>query len=306
MRSTSDWTPASIPDLGGRLAVVTGGNSGIGYATSLALAEHGARVVLACRDPERAGQAARALRDRVPAASIETATVDLADLRSVREFAARLEHPSIDLLVNNAGLALAPLSRTADGFETHFGVNHLGTFALTGLLLPRLLAAPAARVVTVSSEAQRYVSLDLDDPHGERRYRPWLAYLRSKKANVYFAAELQRRATAAGARLCSVAASPGLTRTNVLGTPQNRPVLRRLVRILGKPPSDGAAPVLYAATTPLPHGGYVVPGGLLQQRGAPTRSDATRAVQDAATAARLWRMSEVLTGVCPDFAPRSL
>lgn len=307
MSTGEDWNRTHMPDQSGRLAVVTGANSGIGYATACALAERGAHVVLACRDRERAERAADRLRREVPDAVVETRRVDLGDLASIRAFAGGLGHDRVDLLVNNAGVALAPRSRTADGFETHFGVNHLGTFALTGLLLPRLLAAPRPRVVTVSSEAQRFVRLDLDDPHGERSYRPWFAYLRSKQAVLYFAVELQRRADAAGTRLLSMAASPGLTRTNVLGGASGgHPVLRRVVRVAGKSAADGALPTLYAATAPgLPGGGYVVPGGLMQQRGAPALWDRDRALTDTATAARLWSLSERLTGVVPEIVPGS-
>ncbi|NUS17484.1 MAG: SDR family NAD(P)-dependent oxidoreductase [Streptomyces sp.] len=303
MGESEKWTSASIPDMSGRLAVVTGGNSGIGYATSLALAERGARVVLACRRPDRAQDAVRRMREASPSAAVEAAAVDLADLGSIRGFAAEFGHTRVDLLVNNAGVALAPRSRTAEGFETHFGVNHLGTFALTSLLLPRLLAAPRPRVVTVTSEAQRVASLDLDDPNCERRYRPWAAYLRSKRANLYFAAELQRRAAAAGTRLLSMGAAPGLTRTNVLGGRGERAVLRRVVQLLGKPAAGGAVPVLYAATADLPGGSYIAPGGPMQQRGAPKDWHRTRTLHDTGTAARLWAMSEAMTGIRPDFGP---
>lgn len=294
-------SPLALPDLTGRTAVVTGASSGIGLATACALAGSGARVVLACRRPDMARDAAALIRRAHPSATVGTGLLDLADLSAIRRFADRLDYARVDLLVNNAGLALAPRSRTADGFETHFGVNHLGTFALTLLLLPRLLAAPRPRVVTVSSEAQRVAALDLADPNCERHYRPWAAYLRSKQANLYFAAELQRRADAAGTPLLSIGAAPGLTRTNVLGANGEHAVLRRVVRLLGKPPAQGAAPVLYAATADLPGGSYVAPGGPMQQRGAPRTWHRTRTLHDTATAARLWTLSEEMTGVRADF-----
>ncbi|WP_336216304.1 oxidoreductase [Nonomuraea sp. LPB2021202275-12-8] len=294
-----------IPDQTGRLAVVTGANSGIGYVTARELARHGAHVVLACRDPGR-GQAALArMRDEAPGARLELRRLDLASLAAIREFAAAWDHDRLDLLVNNAGLAMVPFARTMDGFESQFGVNHLGTFALTGLLLPQLLAAPDPRVVTVSSEGQRFARFDLDNLNAERRYLTLFAYVQSKRANLYFATELQRRADAAGLSLRSMAVAPGLTRTNVLtgGANSERGRLyatlaRLLVRAAFRPTPEGARTSLYAATVPdLPGGSYIVPDGPLQLRGEPVRRTGERAIRDADTARRLWRLSERLTGV---------
>lgn len=299
------WTPDSVPGQSGRLAVVTGANSGIGYVTARELARRGARVVLACRSRERGSEAVERLRAEVPGARAELRPLDLADLKSVRRFAEEWNHDRLDLLVNNAGIAMVPFARTADGFESQFGVNHLGTFALTGLLLPHLLAAPAPRVVTVSSEGQRFARFDLRNLDAERGYRAMFAYLQSKRANLYFATELQRRADAAGLELRSMAVAPGLTRSNVLTGGANSTrgraygtLTRLLLRSAFRPTPEGAKTSLYAATVPgLPGGSYVVPDGPLQLRGEPVLRDRERAIRDTETARRLWTLSERLTGV---------
>ncbi|MFC4005857.1 oxidoreductase [Nonomuraea purpurea] len=305
MRNSRPWTFHAIPDQSGRVAVVTGANSGIGYVTARELARRGAHVVLACRDPERGRAALGRMRDEAPGARLELRRVDLASLASIREFAAGWDHDRLDLLVNNAGVAMVPYAVTSDGFESQFGINHLGTFALTGLLLPHLLAASDPRVVTVSSEGQRFARFDLDNLDAERRYRTAFAYVQSKRANLYFAMELQRRAGVAGLQLRSMAVAPGLTRTNVLtgGANSSRgplyaAVTRLLVRTAFRPTPEGAKTSLYAATVlDLPGGTYVVPDGALQLRGEPTCRTRERAIRDTATAARLWQLSERLTGV---------
>ncbi|MEU9144118.1 oxidoreductase [Streptomyces sp. NPDC048349] len=299
------WTPDSIPDQSGRLAVVTGANSGIGQVTAQALARRGAHVVLACRSPQRGQAALDRLLAHVPGAHAEVRLLDLAELASVRAFADGWDHGRLDLLVNNAGVAMVPFARTADGFESQFGINHLGTFALTGLMLPHLLASPDPRVVTVSSEGQRFARFDLHNLNAERRYHAMFAYLQSKRANLYFAAELQRRADAAGLRLRSTAVAPGLTRTNVLtgGANGDRSrvygaLTRLLLRVAFRPTPEGAKTSLYAATVPdLPGGAYVVPDGPLQLRGEPVLRDREHAIRDLDTARLLWELSEKLTGV---------
>lgn len=297
--------PDAREDQRDRLAVVTGANSGIGYITARELARMGAHVVLACRNPQRASTAVERLRAEVPGARVETRRLDLADQASIREFAANWDHDRLDLLVNNAGIAMVPFARTVDGFESQFGVNHLGTFALTGLLLESLAAAPNSRVVTVSSEGQRFAPFDLGNLNAERRYRTAFAYVQSKRANLYFASELQRRADAAGSRLRSMAVAPGLTRTNVLTGGANArrgrvyaASTRLLLRTLFRPTPQGAETSLYAATVAdLPGGSYVVPDGPLQLRGNPVPRTGERAMRDLDTAARLWQLSEELTGV---------
>jgi NAD(P)-dependent dehydrogenase (short-subunit alcohol dehydrogenase family) len=301
----TSWTPDSIPDQSGCLAIVTGANSGIGYVSARELARRGAYVVLACRNRERGRAALERLRAEVPGAHAELRRIDLADLKSIRSFAEGWNHNRLDLLVNNAGVALVPFSRTADGFESQFGINHLGPFALTGLLMPHLLAADNPRVVTVSSEGQRFARLDMANLNAEHRYRSAFAYVQSKRANLYFAMELQRRADAAGLTLRSMAVAPGLTRSNVLTGGANstrgrvyRTLTRLLVRITFRPTLDGAKTSLYASTVPnLPGGSYVVPDGPLQLRGEPILRSRERAIQDSATAHRLWELSERLTGV---------
>ncbi|MGW7467575.1 oxidoreductase [Streptomyces xantholiticus] len=299
------WTLDSIPDQSGRLVVVTGANSGIGQVTAEALARRGAHVVLACRSPQRGQAALDRLLAQAPGAHAEVRLLDLADLASIRAFADGWDHDRLDLLVNNAGVAMVPFARTADGFESQFGINHLGTFALTGLMLPHLLASPDPRVVTVSSEGQRFARFDPDNLNAERRYRTMFTYLQSKRANLYFATELQRRADAAGLGLRSMAVAPGLTRTNVLtgGANGNRGRLygaltRLLLRVAFRPTPEGAKTSLYAATVPdLPGGAYVVPDGALQLRGEPVLRNRERAIRDTITARRLWELSEKLTGV---------
>ncbi|MFD1936809.1 MULTISPECIES: oxidoreductase [Nonomuraea] len=297
------WTLDSIPDQSGRVAVVTGANSGIGHVTAGELARRGAHVVLACRSLDRGRAALDRLRNRVPGARAELRHLDLASLDSIREFAAGWDLGPLDLLVNNAGVAMVPFARTADGFESHFGINHLGTFALTGLLMPYLLAGREPRVVTVSSEGQRFARFDLDNLNAERRYSAPFAYVQSKRANLYFSAELNRRTSAAGLR--SMAVAPGLTRTNVLTGGANagrgrayQSLIRLLVAAAFQPTGEGARTSLYAATAPELRGGeYIAPDGLLELRGRPSIRHGHRATRDTGTARRLWEISERLTGV---------
>ena len=304
-RPAAPWTIEAMPDLAGRRVVVTGANSGLGYVTARELARRGARVVMACRDRGR-GEAARVhLMQEVPGADAEVRQLDLASLESIRAFACDWQDGALDLLVNNAGIALVPRSRTRDGFETHFGVNHLGTFALTGLMLPHLLAARSPRVVTVSSEGQRWVQLDLGNLNAERSYHPAFTYWRSKKANVYFAMQLQRWAAGAGVGLRSMTAVPGYAVTNVLTGGANaargriwHAVTPLLNRALAKPTVEGAWSSLYAATVPdLPGASNIAPRGPFEFRGPPVPRNAYRAAYDTDTARRLWAISEQLTGV---------
>jgi len=303
------WTAADIPDQSGRTAVVTGATSGLGLATATELARRGAHVVLTARGGGRGERALAHLRAAVPAASAEVAELDLTRLESVRSFAARAadRYPELDLLVNNAGVMATPLERTADGFELQTGTNHLGHFALTGRLLPLLLAAPAARVVTVSSSGHRPGRIVLDDLNWQRRpYRRWPAYFQSKLANLLFALELQRRLAAAGARAESLAAHPGLARTELtrsypglVGRVQSA-LMRATVPLFGQSAEQGALPLLRAATDPtVPGGSYLGPGGPGEARGLPVVVKAAPAAYDEDLAGKLWNLSAELTGVAP-------
>ena len=308
MGAPRTWSLTDIPDQSDKIVVVTGANSGIGYVTARELGRRGAHVVLACRDPERGKNALDRMRAEVPDARLELRQVDLASLASIREFAAGWDHDRLDLLINNAGIAAVPFARTADGFESQFGVNHLGPFALTGLLLPHLRAAPAARVISVGSMAHRLVRFDLDNLNAERSYRAAFHYGRTKRAVLYFAMELQRRARAAGLKLRSLAVEPGFTRTNVMTGGANAArgrlylaAIRLAERIAFRPPEEGAKTSLYAATVPdLPGGSYIVPDWPLQMRGEPTLRTRERALYDTETAGRVWELSERLTGVTYD------
>jgi NAD(P)-dependent dehydrogenase (short-subunit alcohol dehydrogenase family) len=300
---TDKWTAADIPDQRGRVAVVTGANSGIGLVTARELARAGARVVLAVRDAEKGAAAGREIAEAVPGADLEVGSLDLSSLASVRGFAEwfEREHEALDLLINNAGVMAPPRRVTTDGFELQFGTNHLGHFALTGLLLGRMEGREDARVVTVSSGAHRMGRINLDDLQGERRYGRWSAYGQSKLANLLFAFELDRRLRAAGSAIRSVAAHPGYAATNLqFAAP---PMPDRLImafsnRVFAQSAEMGALPLLYAATQPALEGGtYVGPDGLFEQRGYPKPVEATGAARDAEVARRLWEVSEGLTGV---------
>jgi NAD(P)-dependent dehydrogenase (short-subunit alcohol dehydrogenase family) len=302
------WTAADIPDQSGRLAIVTGANSGLGVATARELARAGASVVLAVRTPGKGEEAAGRIRSVVPGATLEVVALDLADLRSVREFAQRVAaaHERLDLLINNAGIMAAPRRLTADGFESQFGTNHLGHFALTGLLLPALLNAPAPRVVTVSSTLHRRGTMNFDDLQGERKYDRFGAYGQSKLANLMFCFELQRRTTAAHMALLSMAAHPGYAATNLQSAMNPRFYERAYIavgnRLIAQTADMGALPTLYAATVPgLPGGTFVGPGGLGGQRGYPKVVTAAGKAYDEAAWRRLWEVSEELTGVHYEF-----
>jgi NAD(P)-dependent dehydrogenase (short-subunit alcohol dehydrogenase family) len=304
----SRWTAADIPDQSGRTALVTGANSGLGLRTAEALASRGARVLLGCRDPGR-GQAARsAVAAGATGPAPDLVPLDLAELASVRDAADAVVGTvdRLDVLVNNAGVMAVPLRRTVDGFELQFATNHLGHFALTGLLLPVLLRAEGPRVVTVSSNAHRMGRNDWSDPNWERRrYLKWPAYGQSKLANLLFTRELTRRANEADSSLVAVAAHPGNSATHLVAASTDASG-RRLVgelmnwgnRLIAQPDSAGALPQLYAATMPdVVPGEYFGPDRLFQLRGHPTRVGSSAAARDDDAARRLWRLSEELTGV---------
>jgi NAD(P)-dependent dehydrogenase (short-subunit alcohol dehydrogenase family) len=302
------WTADRIPDQSGRIAVVTGANSGLGLITARELAGKGARVALACRNTEKGDQAQREITSAVPDAETKVFALDLADLASVRSFAEDFtkSHPGLDLLVNNAGVMAPPRRTTKDGFELQIGTNHLGHFALTGLLLGMMEGREDARVVTVSSGAHRMGRINFDDLQGERRYFRWTAYGQSKLANLMFALELDRRLQAAGSTVKSLAAHPGYAATNLQSAAA--PIVDRLVMkvsnlVIAQNAEVGALSVLFAATEPGLEGGtYVGPDGIGEQRGYPQPNAAiSSAARDLDAAARLWDVSEKLTGVQFEF-----
>ncbi|HEY3186429.1 MAG TPA: oxidoreductase [Solirubrobacteraceae bacterium] len=295
--SSSKWTAKDLPNLDGRTVVVTGANSGIGRIAARELARAGARVTLAVRDTAKGERAAADM----PGA-VDVRALDLADLASVRAFAEGWPG-DLDVLINNAGVMATPETRTKDGFELQIGTNHLGHFALTNLLLPRI----RDRVVTVSSGAHRLGKIRLDDLNWERGgYSRWQAYGQSKLANLLFTGELQRRLTGAGSDVRAVAAHPGYAATNLqqhTGSFIQNAIMAISNRVIAQSEDMGALPTLYAATQDIPGDSYVGPDGFQEQRGHPTLVGRSGAARDRATAERLWELSEQLTGVTFPLTP---
>jgi NAD(P)-dependent dehydrogenase (short-subunit alcohol dehydrogenase family) len=295
-------TQAEIPSQLGKTAVVTGATGGLGYETALALAKAGAEIILTGRDDRKAKLALERISREVVGARIFYEHLDLASLASIADFAQRMQvRQSLDLLINNAGvMALPRRQTTADGFEMQFGTNYLGHFALTARLMPLLRCASGPRVVSVSSLAHRTGSIDFGDLQGTRLYSPWKAYGQSKLACLIFALELQRRSDAAGWNLTSDAAHPGFARTNLFaGGPGGLLSVATdfAAPFFGHSAADGARPILFAATSPQAKpGAYYGPGGFGELRGAPAPALIMPKARDAATAARLWDVSEKLTG----------
>ncbi|MDL5362929.1 oxidoreductase [Halalkalicoccus sp. NIPERK01] len=303
-----DWTTDDVQDLSGSTIVVTGANSGLGYEATRAFARKGGHVVMACRSVERGREAAGEIRDELPAASLSVHECDLADLDSVRAFAEEFEatYPSLHVLCNNAGVMAIPRAETEQGFERQFGVNHLGHFALTGLLLDRLIGTGGeTRVVTHSSNVHERGEIDFDDLNSVERYDPWDAYAQSKLANLLFAYELDRRLRDAGLDVKSVACHPGYADTDLQRRgPEMRGSKPRLFAmkasnaLFAQSAAVGALPLLYAATHPGIEGGqYVGPGGFRNLRGTPEVQRSSERSYDREDARRLWAVSEELTGV---------
>jgi NAD(P)-dependent dehydrogenase (short-subunit alcohol dehydrogenase family) len=301
------WTADDIPDLSGKTIVVTGGNSGIGYEAALEFARKRADVILACRDLGKARTAAAQITASASGAKVAVLELDLSNLASVRGFsdAFHLEHQLLHVLVNNAGVMAIPYRQTADGFEMQFGTNHLGHFALTGLLLDRLLATDGARVVNVASGAHRMGKIRFDDLQWKNGYRKWMAYGQSKLANLLFTSEMQRKVDAAGKKLLCVACHPGYAATNLqaVGPKMSGSSLMESLsefgnRVFAQSAAMGALPTEYAAVSPEVHGNdYIGPDGMGEFRGNPAKVGRSAAAQDAAAAARLWEVSEQLTNV---------
>ncbi|WP_329120992.1 oxidoreductase [Streptomyces sp. NBC_01465] len=295
---------SQIPDQTGRVFVVTGAGSGLGLATARALSLRGGRVILAVRDEAKGRRAADAITAAgVPGELLEVRALDLADLGSVRDFAAQLrsDHPHLDVLINNAGVMAPPRTLSPQGHELQFATNHLGHFALTGLLLGMLAEGDNPRVVTVSSTNHRQGRIFFDDLSGEASYAPMKFYNQSKLANAVFGLELHRRLTAAGSPVRSLLAHPGYAATG-LQTSGPRGLVKllfgRLLIPLAQSAEQGALPQLYAATDPSAEGGeFIGPGGMGELRGAPKRVSPSDAAADPATGRRLWGLSEELTGV---------
>lgn len=291
------WTLSEMPSQAGRVALVTGANRGLGLEISAALAAAGATVVMACRNAVSAQSALDEIGRRTPGAKLQPMSLDLADLGSVRRFAQEFSgrFGSLDLLINNASAIMVPKQKTRDGFEMHIGTNHLGHFALTGLLLDRLAAGPS-RIVNTASLAHRLTpGLDLDDLNLDRiEYKEMDAYGRSKLAALLFTFELDRRLRRAALPTLATVAHPGYTATN---TDIGSFLMRLATRIFAQAPAQGALPALYAATAPTVRGGdYIGPGGMKELRGKPVKVECRPEARDEAAAARLWRLSEQLTG----------
>jgi NAD(P)-dependent dehydrogenase (short-subunit alcohol dehydrogenase family) len=294
----ANWTSDDVPGQQGRLAVLTGANTGLGFETAQVLAARGASVVLAVRDIEKGKRAAARIAGTAPGADLMVSPLDLASLDSIRAAAGELraQHPRIDLLINNAGVMFTPRQTTGDGFELQFGTNHLGHFALTGLLLEQMLPVPGSRVVTVSSIAHRIQArINFDDLQAERSYSPVGAYGQSKLANLMFTYELQRRLSGAGTTIAA-AAHPGLAATELT---RNSPAIAAFsYALVSQKAAMGALPILRAATDPGVLGGqYYGPGGFFGTRGYPKLTHSSRQSHDTATQRRLWTVSEQLTGV---------
>jgi NAD(P)-dependent dehydrogenase (short-subunit alcohol dehydrogenase family) len=295
----TNWTAEQIPDQQGRTAIVTGANSGLGLVVARELARAGAHVIMASRNAEKNATAMGAIKRAHPSANIEVAQLDLASLASVRSFVDRIlaRRQQVDVLVNNAGIMAVPRQRTAEGFELQFGTNHLGHFALTGLLMPAI----KDRIVTVSSNNHKRGEIHFDDLQGQRNYSRWGAYAQSKLANLLFELELDRRLKAAKLPMISVAAHPGYSATNLqLGAvPSPLRFTARIANALFAQSAEmGALPLLYAATYPgLPGGSYVGPDGPGEMRGYPRLVQPSDRAMDATAAKRLWEVSEKLTGV---------
>jgi NAD(P)-dependent dehydrogenase (short-subunit alcohol dehydrogenase family) len=307
MPDTQKWTVEDLPELSGKIVIITGANSGLGFEAAREMARKGAHVVLACRDVAKTKAAISSIAAEVPEAALQGMALDLARLSSVREFAESFlsAHGELHVLLNNAGVMAIPYRKTADGFEMQLGTNHLGHFALTGLLLEPLLATPGARVVNVSSNAHRFGKIRFDDLQLERSYGKWRAYGQSKLANLLFTYELQRRLAAKKADVISVGCHPGYAATNlqfVGPRMEGSSLLERgaklLNDLLSQSAAMGALPLLYAAAAPGVRGGdCIAPDGFAERRGYPKKTRSNARSRDAAVAARLWEASETLTGV---------
>ncbi len=290
------WTPDEIPSLDGKIVVITGANSGLGLESTRLMAARGAQVVMACRSQDKAIAAKREILAEFPDAAIDLMPLDLASQRSIRSFAGLFKerYPRLDILLNNAGLMAPPLAHTEDGFEVQFGTNHLGHFALTGLLLDRLEQAESPRVVTVSSVAHNFGNIYFGNLSAEKRYSSWLFYGQSKLANLMFARELHRRLQAAGSKVRSFAVHPGYSDTNLQST-SGTDIFNRF---FAQPQQMGCYPSVYAATSDkVKSGEYYGPNGCFEAAGYPAPARVRKRARDQKLSERLWEVSEEMTGV---------
>lgn len=301
--SPKKWTANHLPNLKGKTAVITGANTGLGYQTARLLAAHQAEVVIACRNLEKGQNAVSNIKLDFPSAKLKMMVLDLADLMSIKNFVKEFNstYASLDLLINNAGVMMTPYAKTANGFELQLGTNHLGHFALTGLLLAKLLAGKQARIINVSSIGHRFAKLNLNDLNWEKRkYDPMQSYADTKLANLLFTYALQRKLAAAGADTIVAAAHPGLTATDLQ---RHSSVAKFFNPWLAQKAEKGALPILYAATHPnVQRGDYFGPGGWLEMRGYPKKVSSTPLSHDDVLAEDLWNKSEELTNIHYSFA----
>lgn len=297
MNNKSNWTAENIPNQSGKVVIVTGANSGLGFEAARTLAQKGAVVIMACRSLEKGKAAVDQIRVENPTGQVVLQHLDLADFESVQQFAENFlgEYDRLDVLINNAGVMATPYRKTSDGFELQIGTNHLGHFLLTGLLMDILKSTPGSRVVTVSSYAHFFGRINFADLNSERFYQKWLAYGQSKLANILFGYELQRRTSRNGKNPISIVVHPGYAATNLQHTSTFFSLLNP---IMAQSPEMGALPILYAATDSQIRGGeYIGPDGFLGQHGYPHVARSSRLSQDEGTARHLWEVSEKLTGV---------
>ncbi|WP_250655857.1 oxidoreductase [Alkalimarinus coralli] len=300
------WTTNDIPNLNGKVAIVTGANGGLGLVAAKALASKGCHVVMACRSIEKANAAADEIRQQHPTASVEIITLDLSSLESIKQFSDQIHKrfQAIDILCNNAGVMDIPYRKTTDGFEMQFGTNHLGHFALTGHLLDLIAHTEGARIVTTSSLMHIPGKINFNDLHSEEGYSGWKAYFQSKLANLLFTFELQRKLKNAGAKAISVASHPGYASTNLQlvgaqmgGASMQEKVWKTMNNCVAQSAEMGTLPTLYAATHPNIQGGDYIGPNVMGWRGYPKKVGASKRAKDADLAAKLWSVSENLTGV---------
>lgn len=299
----AQWTAKQIGSMDGKTILITGGSSGIGFEAAAELAAKGAEIILAVRNEEKGNRAVQRIQGNHPNAKVSVMYLDLGELNSVKQFAeqflSRIER--LDVLINNAGVMIPPYRKTKDGFELQFGTNHLGHFALTGRLLPALLAAPGSRVVTVSSIASRGGAIHFDNLDGSKGYSAFKFYQQSKFANLLFAVELQHRLQRSGADTISVCCHPGISQTNLMSRGSGKETgwfMKLAMKLAGQPAAMGALPTLYAATDPDLHGGeFIGPDGKGNRKGYPTVTNEEQKLFKQPVAERLWEVSEQLTGV---------